>query len=360
MSTRESWIALDLLPGIGPITAQKLLNTYGNPDSIFAASTSELRELGLLNKAQLDSLARGPDHNLVRDVINKLDSIQARAVCLDDPSYPPILKEIHDPPCVLYVKGSPDDIQPAVAIVGTRSPTQYGKDMAFRIARGLSSHGISIVSGLARGIDGQAHLGALDGIARTVAVLGSGLDIIYPPEHARLAERVTAHGALISEFPPGTSPDARNFPRRNRIITGLCQGIVVVEATFRSGAMISSRYALDQGKIIMAVPGNVSNARSQGPHQLIRQGAVLVQDADDVISEIAPQIQGVLKELKPSMNGADDILTLVAAAALSLDEIAGQLELDIVEASRRVSMLELTGAIERIEGNRFIVRSMNG
>ncbi len=250
--------------------------------------------------------------------------------------------------------------QPAVAIVGTRSPTHYGKDMAYRLARNLSTQGISIISGLARGIDGQAHLGALEGIAGTVAVLGSGIDVIYPPEHAALAEKVSTKGAVISEFPPGTSPDARNFPRRNRIITGLCQGIVVVEATLRSGAMISSRYALEQGKLIMAVPGNVSNMRTQGPHQLIRQGAVLIQDADDVLSELAPQIKGTLKEFKPSLDGSDDILTLVASAALSIDEIAVQLDIDVIEAGRRVSMLELTGAIERIEGNRYTVRSING
>ena len=360
MSTIESWIALDLLPAIGPKTVRRLLQIYGTPDSILAARVSELKELGILNKAQLDSFAKGPDDKRVKEVICGLDSEQAHAVCFDDPAYPPTLREIDDPPCVLYVKGTLDDLQPAVAIVGTRSPTHYGKDMAYRLARSLSTQGISIISGLARGIDGQAQLGALEGIAGTVAVLGSGIDVIYPPEHAVLADKISAKGAVISEFPPGTSPDARNFPRRNRIITGLCQGIVVVEATLKSGAMISSRYALEQGKLIMAVPGNVSNVRTQGPHQLIRQGAVLIQDADDVLSELAPQIKGALSEFKPSLDGSDDILTLVASAALSIDEIAVQLDIDVIEAGRRVSMLELTGAIERIEGNRFTVRSING
>jgi len=356
----EAWIALDLLPAIGPRTAQKLIQIYRTPETILSRPVSELKGLGILNKTQLDSLARGTDDKRVKEVLCKLDSLKAYALCLDDTAYPQILKEIDDPPSVLYVKGSLDDVEPAVAIVGTRYPSHYGKDMAFRLAQSLSAQGISVISGLARGIDAQAHLGALDGVAGTVAVLGSGIDVIYPPEHAKLFESIAAKGAVITELPPGTSPDAKNFPRRNRIISGLCQGVIVVEATLRSGAMITARYALEQGKLIMAVPGNVTNVRAQGTHQLIRQGAVLIQDADDVLSEIAPQIKGVLKKFKPSLTGADDILTLVAASPLSIDEIANLLNIDIMEAGRRVSMLELSGAVERIEGNRYTLRSMNG
>jgi DNA processing protein len=360
MSMIEAWIALDLLPAIGPKTAQRLIQIYGTPETILAKPASELKNLSFLNKAQLDSLASGPDYKRVKEVLCKLDSLGAYAVCLGDPAYPSILKEIDDPPSVLYVKGTLDDLEPAVAIVGTRYPSHYGKDMAFRLAQSLSIQGISIISGLARGIDGQAHLGALGGVAGTVAVLGSGIDVIYPPEHAKLFESIAAKGAVITELPPGTSPDAKNFPRRNRIISGLCQGVIIVEATLKSGAMITSRYALEQGKLIMAVPGNVTNLRSQGPHQLIRQGAVLIQDADDVLAEIAPQIKGLLNTFKPSLKRTDDILTLVAASPLSIDDIAIQLNIDIMEASRRVSMLELTGDVERIEGNRYTLRSMNG
>ena len=264
MDKIESWIALDLLPAIGPKTSQKLLQVFGNPDSIFAARSSELKDTGILNKAQLDSLNRGPDYEKAKEVMNTLETLSASAICFNDPAYPDILKEIDDPPCVLYSKGSVEELQPAVAVVGTRSPSHYGKDMAFNLARSLSRQGISIISGLARGIDGQAHLGALEGIARTVAVMGSGIDVIYPPEHAQLAEKIFAKGAVITEYPPGTSPDARNFPRRNRIISGLCQGLIVVEATQKSGAMITARYGLEQGKHIMAVPGSTTNVRS-GP-----------------------------------------------------------------------------------------------
>ena len=360
MSRIEAWIALDLLPAIGPRTARKLLEVYGSPETILATPISEFKGLGILNKAQLDALASGPDDKRVKEVQYKLDSQGAYAVCLDDSTYPRILKETDDPPCVLYVKGSLDDVEPAVAIIGTRSPSHYGKDTAFRLARNLSIQGITIISGLARGIDKEAHLGALEGLSKTVAVLGSGIDIIYPPEHDKLADKIATKGAVITELPPGTNPDAKNFPRRNRIISGLCQGVIIVEATIKSGAMITARYALEQGRLIMAVPGNITNVRSQGTHHLIRQGAVLIQDCDDVLAEIAPQIKGLLNEFKPSTLRTDDILTLVAASPLSIDEIAAQLDIDIMEASRRVSMLELTGAIERIEGNRYTSRSMNG
>jgi len=360
MSRIEAWIALDLLPAIGPRTARKLLEVYGSPETILTTPISEFKGLGILNKAQLDALASGPDDKRVKEVLGKLASQGAYAVCLDDPTYPRILKETDDPPCVLYVKGSLDDVEPAVAIIGTRSPSHYGKDTAFRLARNLSIQGITIISGLARGIDKEAHLGALEGLSKTVAVLGSGIDIIYPPEHDKLADKIATKGAVITELPPGTNPDAKNFPRRNRIISGLCQGVIIVEATIKSGAMITARYALEQGRLIMAVPGSITNVRTQGTHHLIRQGAVLIQDCDDVLAEIAPQIKGLLKEFKPSTLGTDDILTLVAASPLSIDEIAAQLDIDIMEASRRVSMLELTGAIERIEGNRYTPRSMNG
>jgi DNA processing protein len=360
MSTIEAWISLDLLTAIGPRTALRLLQIYGTPEAILATPISRHKELGFLNKAQLASLESGPDERHVKEILYTLDRLQAYALCIDDPAYPQILKETDDPPCVLYCKGSLDDLQPAVAIVGTRSPSHYGKDIASRLARTLSVQGISIISGLARGIDREAHVGALDGTAKTVAVLGSGIDIMYPPEHEQLADSIAKKGAVITELPPGTSPDAKNFPRRNRIISGLCQGVIIVEATIRSGALITARYALEQGRIIMAVPGNVTNVRSQGTHHLIRQGAVLIQDSEDVLAEIAPQIKGVLKEFKPSIRQADDILTLVTSSPLSIDEIATQLDIDIMEASRRVSMLELSGAIERIEGNRYTLRSMNG
>lgn len=360
MSTIEAWIALDLLPAIGPRTVRKLLERFHSPERILSTPVSLIKESGILNKAQIEALKNGPDEKKVGEVLGALEAAEAYALCLDDPAYPAVLRQIEDPPSVLYVKGSLEDFEPAVAIVGTRSPSHYGKETAFTLARDLSTHGISIVSGLARGIDRQAHLGALDGIAVTVAVLGSGVDTIYPPEHADLSDAIAKKGAVVSEFPPGTKPDARNFPRRNRIISGLSAGVIVIEASLPSGAMITARFAGEQGRLVMAVPGAVTNVRSQGPHHLIRQGATLVQGAQDVIAEIAPQVKGILSDTEPSLKQQDMIVSLVSGTPLSIEEIARELEVDIPEATRRVSMLELEGAIRRIEGNRFVVRSNNG
>lgn len=360
MSTIEAWIALDLLPAIGPRTVRKLLERFHSPEKILSTPVSVIKESGILNKAQIEALRNGPDEKKVGEVLDALEAAEAYALCLDDPAYPAVLMQIEDPPSVLYVKGSLDDFEPAVAIVGTRSPSHYGKETAFTLARDLSTHGISIVSGLARGIDRQAHLGALDGIAVTVAVLGSGVDTIYPPEHADLSDAIAKKGAVVSEFPPGTKPDARNFPRRNRIISGLSAGVIVIEASLPSGAMITARFAGEQGRLVMAVPGAVTNVRSQGPHHLIRQGATLVQGAQDVIAEIAPQVKSILSDTEPSLKQQDMIVSLVMGTPLSIEEIARELQVDIPEATRRVSMLELEGAIRRIEGNRFVVRSNNG
>jgi len=339
---------------------RKLLERFHSPERILSTPVSEIKESGILNKAQIEALRNGPDEKKVGEVLDALEAAEAYALCLDDPAYPAVLRQIEDPPSVLYVKGSLDDFEPAVAIVGTRSPSHYGKDTAFTLARDLSTHGISIVSGLARGIDREAHLGALDGIAVTVAVLGSGVDTIYPPEHADLSDAIAKKGAVVSEFPPGTKPDARNFPRRNRIISGLSAGVIVIEASLPSGAMITARFAGEQGRLVMAVPGAVTNVRSQGPHHLIRQGATLVQGAQDVIAEIAPQVKSILSDTEPSLKQQDMIVSLVMGTPLSIEEIARELQVDIPEATRRVSMLELEGAIRRIEGNRFVVRSNNG
>jgi DNA processing protein len=363
MSSIRSWIALDVMPEMGPRTVQRLLARFGSPEGAFAAAEAELRSAGFLKQGQIRNILDGPDERRVEEVLAVLDDAGAWAVPAGDPSYPACLRELEDPPTVLYVMGSLDEIQPAVAVVGTRSPSMYGRRTAFHLARDLSLQGVSIVSGLARGIDQEAHRGALEGLAGTIAVLGSGIDVIYPPEHADLAGRIAGKGALLTEFPPGTKPDARNFPRRNRIISGLAGAVIVVEASMRSGAMITARLAVEQNRTVMAVPGNVTNVRSQGPHHLIRQGALLVETASDVIAEIAPSIAGALmglKDLKETKAPSDEILTMAASGPVTIDEIALSLDLDVAEAARRVSALELSGRLERISPNRYVARDTNG
>ncbi|HDP26438.1 MAG TPA: DNA-protecting protein DprA [Deltaproteobacteria bacterium] len=356
MQGKEAWIALDLMGTIGPRSILKLLEVYGKPESILAAPTRELRELGILKKTQLASLAAGPDEKRVSGILESLRTLNAHAVCLDDALYPRLLKDLTDPPVVLYCMGSLESIEPAIAVVGTRAPSHTGREHAYTLSRDLSMKGVCIVSGLARGIDTQAHTGALEGIGSTVAVLGSGLDVLYPPENTSLAERIAQRGAVITEFPPGTSPDAKNFPRRNRILSGLSVGTVVIEATLRSGALITARMASEYGRLVMALPGSITNVRTQGPHLLIRQGATLIQNADEVMEEIAPQVKSLIRSSAALPDHHDDIVDLLVADPLSIEEIAQVLNKDIPEITSRVSRLELAGAITKGEGNRFSVR----
>ncbi|HNY65489.1 MAG TPA: DNA-processing protein DprA [Deltaproteobacteria bacterium] len=360
MDRTEVWVTLDLIHGIGHTRVCKLLEIFESPETLLSAPTAKVRETGILTPAQVQSLARGPDTRAVKEAVEALKAHGARAVGITDPGYPEALKNIDDPPFVLYVKGSLQDIEPAVAIVGTRSPSHYGRETAWLMARDLSDMGFTVVSGLARGIDSAAHAGALEGSTNTVAVLGTGIDVAYPPENVGLAARIAQRGAIVTEYPPGTPPDPGNFPRRNRIISGLSAGVVVVEAALKSGALITARLAGEQGKLLMAVPGTVTNARSQGPHHLIRQGAVLVRGADDVVMEIAPQVKRMVQDVERDGQTRDEILELVAGDPLSIDDIARELDLDIIETTKRISLLELTGKIRRIEGGRFTARSTNG
>lgn len=358
MERREAWIALDLIEHIGPRTITKLLELFADPLAILNAGTRTLNDLSFLTAQQRAALCTGADAAALKEAVDRLGRMGAGWVCRDENEYPALLKEIHDPPSVLYVRGNLHDIDPAVAVVGTRSPSHYGGEAAFTLSRDLSLRGVSIVSGLARGIDTHAHRGALKGLGKTMAVLGSGIDCIYPPENLALAEEISQHGAVVSEFPPGTGPRPEHFPRRNRIITGLSSAVVIVEATLRSGAMITARHALDQGRLCMAVPGAITNPRSKGPHELLRQGATLVEEADDILMEIAPQLQGVLAEQQTE--NASGIMSLITGEALGIEEIASALKTDISEATRLLTILELNGEIERVAGNRFTRRRLHG
>ena len=358
MERREAWIALDLIEHIGPRTTSKLLEIFADPLAILKAGTRALNDLAFLTSQQRAALSAGADTVALGKVVDQIGRMGAFWVCRDEDDYPALLKEIPDPPSVLYVRGNLQEIEPAVAVVGTRAPSHYGSDVAFTLSRDLSLRGLRIVSGLARGIDTYAHRGALKGVGSTVAVLGSGIDSIYPPENLALAEEICSHGAVITEFSPGTGPRPEHFPRRNRIISGLSSGVIIVEATLKSGAMITARHALDQGRLCMAVPGAITNPRAKGPHELLRQGATLVENADDVLTEIAPQLHGVLAEQPPENAGG--IISLMDGEPLGIEEIASALKTDISETTRMLTMLELKGEIERVAGNRFTRRRLHG
>jgi DNA processing protein len=293
---RYWWIALNCVPGIGSITARRLVEAFGAPERIFGASERELRSVAGVGHELARRIATyRVDEALEREVA-ALEKAGVTVCTWGDDDYPEPLTTLYDPPPVLYVRGTllaSDAI--AIAVVGTRRPTAHGLSMAERLAGELAALGVTVVSGLARGIDGLAHRAALDAGGRTLAVLGHGIDLVFPREHDALADAISERGALISEFPIGTQPDRYNFPRRNRIIAGLALGTVVVEAAADSGSLITARFALEQGREVYAVPGPATGDTNRGAHRLIRQGACLVEGVEDIIEALPLHIRPMLE-----------------------------------------------------------------
>lgn len=286
MNECEAMIALTQTPGFGPVSIRKLLQHFRCPLRIWGSPEKEIAEI--LGSDRFLEKLRHADFDSARREYQKACRHHIRLFYYGGDGYPASLLSLYDPPPVLYVKGDLPGDDPTIAIVGTRCPSHYGRRQAYRLARGLVEQGITIVSGLARGIDLAAHQGALDGGGRTLAVLGSGLDCLYPPEHAKIAATIEEHGALISEYPLDAEPLPHHFPQRNRIISGLSSGVIVVEGGKKSGALITADCALEQGREVFAVPGEIDSASSEGPHWLIQQGAKLVSGLESVLEEVSP------------------------------------------------------------------------
>lgn len=285
--TELYWLALHLAPGLGPRKAHSLLGTFGSPQAIFEAPRSELEAAGL-PPGLAQSIASGCVFEEAAAQQQKMMREGARLVAAGDPAYPLRLREIFDPPVALFVKGRAELLQGVnIAVVGTRRPSAYGLAAAERLARELAEAGVCIVSGMARGIDTQAHTAALDAGGDTIAVFGCGVDVIYPAENRRLAERIASQGLLVSEFAMGTPGHPQNFPVRNRIVSGMSAGVLVVEGAQYSGSSITAKLAADQGREVFAVPGNITSKMSWAPNLLIKQGAKLVQEWNDIVSELA-------------------------------------------------------------------------
>ncbi len=305
------WVALALALGERRATFRNLVAAFDDIDSIFSASWQQLCQVKGVTHELASAIKRMPQSDEFQKEKEIIARLGLKIVPLKSPDYPENLRHIPDAPGLIYVRGTLEAKDSfAIAIVGTRSCTHYGQQTAQSLGMELASMGLTVVSGLARGIDSHAHRGALMGKGRTIAVLGTGLDNIYPPEHAELADKIAASGAVISELPAGVPPVPRNFPVRNRIISGLALGTVVVEAPPRSGALITARLALDQGREVFAVPGNITAQTSRGTNLLIRQGAKSVLSARDIVEEIAPEIKGMLHE---------ETLREAAEAKLNLD-----------------------------------------
>ncbi len=291
-----SWIALNMTPGVGPRAATMLLERFGSPEAVFHARRPELESLRLKPET-IDSIIKNEFHDRASGELERVKQLGGDILILDDGSYPALLREIDDPPPVLYVKGDWQSCfdQPSVGVVGSRQCSTYGENASEMLARDLASRGITIVSGLARGIDAAAHKGAMAGKGRTIAVIGTGIDSVYPRENTGLVREILANGGcLVSQFPLGTPPLKDNFPYRNRIISGLSYGVLIVEASERSGSLITARLASEQNREVMAVPGNITSGNSFGTNYLIKTGAKLVQQWQDVVAELPSEISAAI------------------------------------------------------------------
>lgn len=288
----KEWISLNMTPGVGPRAATKLLERFGSASAVFDARRTELESLRIRPET-IESIMKKEFHDKALDEFERVKKAGGDILILDDGSYPDLLRQIDDPPITLYVRGDWQACleQPCVGVIGSRNCSTYGKNSAEMLSRELAARGITIVSGLARGIDTSAHRGAIEAKGRTIGVLGTGLDSIYPKENTRLAEEILEKGgALFTQFPLGTPPLKDNFPYRNRIISGLSLGVLIVEASERSGSLITARLAMEQNREVMAVPGNITSGNSFGTNYLIKAGAKLVQQWQDVVAELPSEI----------------------------------------------------------------------
>ena len=358
------WVGLNTVSGIGPVRFKRLLEHFQDAGSAWQASQSELQAAGLDSRSIEALLATRRSLSLDSEVA-RLAQEGATVLTWEDEGYPSRLRQIHSSPPLLYVRGEirPED-EWAVAVVGTRAATRYGRQMVEEIAGDLARSGITVVSGLARGIDSLAHRAALRAGGRTIAVLGSGIDIIYPHEHRDLADKIIERGALITEYPLGTKPEAGNFPPRNRIISGLSLGTLVVEAGKRSGALITADYALEQGREVFALPGSVNSRKSEGTNRLIQEGAAkLVMSVEDILEELNLTMVERHQEVRAAVP-ADErearILEHVSSQPLHVDEIGQRANLPISEVTSTLAMMELKGMVRQVGGMNYVVARERG
>ena len=361
----ENWLTLLHTPGIGPSTFHTLLDHFGSADAVLNASNSELSGMSL-NNDTISVL----NHHEKPDITADLDwasEPEHHIITFADERYPAQLKDLTDAPPVLYVRGDPDYLlQPQLAMVGSRNPSAAGRNTAREFASHLSDAGITITSGLATGIDGASHEGALQGLAGTVAVVAHGLDIVYPAQHQQLAQAISENGAVVSEMPVGTEPQRGMFPRRNRLISALSLGTLVVEAAVKSGSLITARLALELNREVFAIPGSIHNPMARGCHQLIRQGAKLVESVDDILEDLrfrAPQItpypikthQDTPEKLKDRHNTLDPdhqkLLKCLAYEPASIDELVIRSKFSAAEVASMLLILELEGIIVCQDGH---------
>jgi DNA processing protein len=372
-TTDSQWLALIRAPGVGSRSIHKLLQHFGSIADIFSASASHLQAAGI--KSNICAAILQPDEPMLASDTAWLEASDHHLLTWGDPDYPALLSEIPDPPAALFLKGNPELLKlPQLAIVGSRNPTSGGSENAKQFAKHLASCGLGICSGMATGIDTASHVGALQAGGFTIAVVATGLDRVYPAINRQLAHTIAREGLLISEFPPGTGPNAGHFPSRNRIISGLSVGTLVVEAALRSGSLITARLAAEQGREVFAIPGSIHNPLARGCHGLIRQGVKLVETADHILEELSPLLAEY--QLSAEIDAAGDeeqrtdqqaplddsylsMLNFIGYDPLTIDELIHKSRLTPAAVSSMLLILELQGYVESLSGNRICRTSLS-
>ena len=352
----RDWIALSFVIGVGSRTAAVLIDRFGSPSAVFESSATSLESAGL-RRETIDAIKSSGPREKATHEIEELARIGGRALILRDAGYPDLLRETYDPPIVIYCLGDLASAcsQPVIAIVGSRRCSTYGRNVAEKLSRELAERGVTVVSGLARGIDSAAHRGSLDGRGLTVGVMGTGLDAVYPKENRKLAFRIAEQGALVSEFPLATPPVSQNFPFRNRVISGLALGVMVVEGAERSGSLITARLAYEQGRDVFAVPGNITSAKSFGPNYLIKDGAKLVQTWRDVIEELPAGMKAAILSAERGEQTAEHArvseveLSDPERKVLKMLNTDEPVHVDLLIAKAGLGSGELMGALLRLE-----------
>ncbi len=358
--TALDWLALAFLPGVGSTTLCRLAQRYGNPASVLSGSNLDSEINPRLARILTDQKLSFEAKQRAEQQLDALNRHQVSLLCYGDPAYPQQLCALADPPVFLFYRGDLYCLQkPSIALVGSRAATSYGRDISYKLATGLARQGILVVSGVALGIDAHAHRGALTAGGLTAGVLGCGLDVVYPRANKDLYPEIAGHGILLSEYPCGTRPDGFRFPARNRIISGLVQGVVVVEATLKSGSLITARLALDQGREVFAVPGRIDSAKSAGAHHLIRQGAHLVQSVDDITAELglgrqAASTRAAGRE-KSLVEGEEEqrVLDCLDVYPVDIDTVLRVTGLDAGRVLDLLLQLELRGLVRQHAGQMY-------
>lgn len=360
MNHLEACVALNMIPQMGPVRLRRLLDAFGSAEKILLARADQLGAVDGIPRPLAENICRWRDFADPAAELKKAADLGARVITAEDGEYPPALREIHDPPIVLYVRGRIEARdRSAVAVVGSRKATHYATECAKKLSFQMAYAGLTVVSGLARGIDTAAHQGALAAKGRTIAVIGSGLGRLYPPENAELADRIAASGAVLSEFPVETEPDRRTFPIRNRIVTGLSFGVLVAEAGANSGALISANMAAEQGRTLYAVPGRIDAPAALGSNRLIQQGAKLVITVDDLLEDL-PLVfreRPDLPEAVPPPDLTPDqqkVLGALGAEEASLDSVIATSGLTAAATSSTLLALEIRRLVKQLPGKRFV------